>query len=103
MGCNYSKPKNTFILFMRHGERADSARLAEYSCLDDEIPYDSDIAHDPPLTSQGLKQAAHAGAYLAGRLKDVEEEFGIEFDEVIIESSPFLRCLQTSSKAAEAL
>ena len=93
MGCVGTRPKNTFIVFMRHGERADSARLGDDSCRIHNVPYDSDIAHDPPLTSQGLKQASHAGAYLAERLKDVEEEFGIEFDEVHIESSPFLRCL----------
>ena len=83
---------------MRHGERADFAR-ANDSDSDDNLanknapPYNSNIDHDPPLTAKGIDQATHAGTYLKDRMKAIEQEYGIKFDEVHIESSPFLRCL----------
>ena len=94
-------PKFTYFIFMRHGERADCL----YGEEDEEnlAPYDNTIEHDPPLTVTGLRQAAHAGNYLRERLKAVENEYETKFNEVRIESSPFLRCLQTSAKVAKAL
>ena len=94
---------------MRHGERADFVRAKNSDSEDDDspkvnaLPYNSNIAHDPPLTAKGIKQAAHAGTYLKDRMKVIEQEYGIKFDEVHIETSPFLRCLQTSSRVAQVL
>ena len=36
-------------------------------------------------------------------LEKAEEKYDIKFDEVIVESSPFLRCLQTASRVAQVL
>ena len=83
---------------MRHGERADF--VMEGSEMS--IPYNPEIEHDPPLTEKGLKQAEQAGIYIKERLTKVQEEYKIKFDEVRIETSPFLRCLQTSSRIAKA-
>ena len=94
-------PKLTYFIFMRHGERAD--------CLfDDEeesnLPtYDNMIEHDPPLTKTGQQQAFHAGKYVKERLRVIEKEYETKFSEIRIESSPFLRCLQTGAKVAQAL
>ena len=83
---------------MRHGERADALDGDE----DEENwpPYDNTIVHDSPLTVTGLNQATHAGRYLKARLQAIEAEYETKFNEVRIESSPFLRCLQTSAKVA---
>ena len=86
---------------MRHGERAD--------CISDDEdeanlpPYDNMIDHDPPLTMTGIQQAMHAGNYVKKRLKSVEQEYQTKFCEIKIESSPFLRCLQTGAMVAKAL
>ena len=84
---------------MRHGERADFVQADSENAP----PYDNKIDHDPPLTAKGIKQASHAGLYIKDHLQAIEKEYGIKFDEVQIQSSPFLRCLQTSSRIAQAL
>ena len=85
---------------MRHGERADFAGGFEKLGKD---TYNSCIPHDPPLTAKGIEQAEHAGKYINERLKTIEIEYGVKFNEVYVESSPFLRCLQTSSRVAKAI
>ena len=80
--------KVTFIAFIRHGERCDLAMGSKMI-----IPYENNIRFDPPLTAVGLEQAAICGRYFRDRLREVEELHGITFDEVVVESSPFVRCL----------
>jgi broad specificity phosphatase PhoE len=70
---------------IRHGERADKIPGLKYR------------NHvDPPLTQMGLLQAEFTGRYF----KDLFEKSKFDFDKVIIETSPFLRCLMTSGQIA---
>ena len=88
----------TYLVFIRHGERADMNFSDEQN-----KDFDNTIEHDPSLTSTGQVQATQAGEYFRQRLAEVQQEFGIVFDEIRVESSPFLRCLQTASKIAKSL
>ena len=54
---------------------------------------------DPPLTDFGIKQARYTGEFL----KKHFAENGLKFDKIIIECSPFLRCMQTASYLGHAL
>ena len=53
---------------------------------------------DPPLTERGIQQARATGDFLKKYLED-----GHHFDKVIIECSPFLRCMMTAGHIAEKL
>ena len=75
------------MAFIRHGERADF--VAE--------EYEYDVPHDPILTPVGVQQAAETGKFLADYLKENK------YDEVILESSPFIRTLMTAAQIAKAL
>ena len=55
------------------------------------------------MTNRGLEQATQAGNHFKASIHAVEQKYGIKFDEVIIETSPFLRCLQTASCIASVL
>lgn len=57
------------------------------------------VDKDPPLSTRGDRQAAFTGQYL----KSYFEKRNMKFDKIVIESSPFLRCLQTANEAAVAL
>lgn len=48
-------------------------------------------------------QALHTGKYLKNRIPEIEKKFGIKFDEILIETSPWVRTLQTASQIAAAL
>jgi broad specificity phosphatase PhoE len=54
---------------------------------------------DPPLTKKGMEQASEAGKYL----KQYFEDNNLKFDEIKIKSSPFVRCIMTSSQLAQSL
>ena len=87
---NKSETKSlTYFIFVRHGDRNP-----------DDTVYQSQIENDDAISASGLEQTSKAGAYLSRRLKEVQTEYGIEFDEIRVESSPFLRTLQTAAKAA---
>lgn len=75
---------------VRHGERADNVRYEELGV---------EVEHmlDPPLTPLGFRQAEDTGRYL----KEYFEKNG--YTDIIIESSPFLRTLQTASTVANIL
>ena len=66
------------FLVLRHGERADHVASRHH-------PKNFDNDADPPLTDVGLKQASATGEFLCQNVKD--------YDEVVVESSPFVRCL----------
>ena len=65
--------------------------------------YMSTVAHDPNLTHTGTIQATEAAKHFKQRVAAVQKQYGIVYDEIRIESSPFVRCLQTASRAALAL
>lgn len=68
------------LLYVRHGQREDEN-------LTEKLP-------DPKITDEGANQAKVTGTYL----KFLFMQNFIE--QVIIECSPFLRCLQTASAIA---
>ena len=74
---------------MRHAERADKVKGA---------PKIERWA-DPPLSDRGFAQASFSGQYF----KDLFDKNGMEFDEIIMECSPFMRCIQTASEIAVQL
>ncbi|CDW81206.1 UNKNOWN [Stylonychia lemnae] len=78
-----SEYQKCVVALVRHGQRADYA-------IDESIVYD--ISHDPPLTREGMWQAKLTGE----ALKKQFLEGG--FEKVIIESSPFLRCIMTAAQ-----
>ena len=53
--------------------------------------------YDPPLTPLGVQQAIETAQFMQ---KYLEEN---EYTEVIIESSPFLRSMQTAAELANVL
>ena len=61
----------------------------------------SDVEHDTNLTVKGFKQADESGLHFKRRIEEVQAEYGVTFDEIRIDSSPFLRCLQTASGIAK--
>lgn len=73
-----------FLGLIRHGARADQAGFKMDEDRSKEINWDIKI--DPPLCPQGQIQADKTGEFLKTYLKD-------RFDEIIIESSPWTRCL----------
>jgi broad specificity phosphatase PhoE len=54
---------------------------------------------DPPLSSLGLEQARHTGVFLDKLLA----RKGLSAENLTWMSSPFLRCLQTSNAAIDAM
>ena len=79
--------KTCFAAILRHGERADWAG----------VPYPNDV--DPPLTDEGMVQAAKAGE----NLKACFEKYKLKFDKIVIETSPFIRTMMTASQIAREL
>ena len=94
-----AQPSFLCLIFMRHGERADCVAKVEGAPQ----VYESTTAHDPALTAVGLTQADEAGVHFKKRIAEVQRLYGVTFDEILVESSPFLRCLQTASKVAKQL
>ncbi|KAI8320582.1 hypothetical protein GQ54DRAFT_318017 [Martensiomyces pterosporus] len=81
--------------FVRHGERIDH--------IDDTWAATSPTPYDPPLTSDGHKQARKTGHLIreleteaADGLPDAQE--ALEQTEYHILTSPFLRCVQTADE-----
>ena len=81
----------------RHGAKSCAA---EGEDQDECTFYKNWIKHDPALLDKGLEQATLAGAYFQNRLEEIQTEYGVTFDEIRVDSSPFLRCLQTGAKTA---
>lgn len=48
---------------------------------------------DLPLSELGMKQAIETGEYL----REYFEDNNFNFNKIIIDSSPFLRCMQTAA------
>lgn len=79
-----------FVGVLRHAEKAN---------LHDKDNPRWKVDVDPPLSRRGDRQAAFTGKYL----KEYFEKHNMKFDKIVIESSPFLRCIQTASEVAVAL
>lgn len=54
---------------------------------------------DPALTPNGMQQARATGKFL----KHYFEENGYKFDKIIIECSPFLKCMMTAGQIIKIL
>ncbi len=92
------------VIIARHGARLDQANKQWH--------FTSPTPYDPPLTYAGWTQARNLGTRIAGIIKEREKETGQEDEDykqqdgnsrkrkrqhkVVIHSSPFLRCIQTS-------
>ncbi|ATY64448.1 phosphoglycerate mutase [Cordyceps militaris] len=89
-------PSHIFVV--RHGNRLDAA--------DKKWHLTSPTPYDPPLTYSGLQQARQVGNYISGILEQVKLEHEAKNEgnpgfkrrrfRVVIHTSPFLRCVQTS-------
>ncbi|OTA55965.1 hypothetical protein K449DRAFT_408563 [Hypoxylon sp. EC38] len=100
-----------YIFIVRHGKRLDAA--------DKQWHLSSPTPYDPPLTYGGWVQSKTVGARIAAILREREEEDEIAAANrepntvptkqkkrryrVVIHSSPFLRCTQTSIAIAAGL
>ena len=75
---------------MRHCQRADTHKGVFDNWL---------VKTDPPLTPEGEKQAKILAKYYT----DYWKANNMTFDKVIIETSPFMRCIQSASALADGL
>ena len=91
IGENEKSLRKHFAAIIRHGEHDDGSNQS-YEYL--EAPNKS----DPPLTPLGMNQASKTGKYLNTFFKN-----NYNFDKVIIECSPSLRCMITASQIASQL
>ena len=78
----------SFGAIIRHGECANEHM---------DIKYPNPL--DPPLTENGMDQAEDTGYCLNKYFKENKWQF----DEIIIECSPFLKCMMTASHIAARL
>ena len=76
------KPQTHFTAIIGHAEECDLLEDCEYR-----------NPIDPPLNSRGVAQARQAGK----SLKKYFDDNGLEFDEMYIETSPFLSSMMTAS------
>ena len=77
-------------MFIRHGERCDNSELEEERAR-------IKIKSDPPLTKLGVAQAHMTGIFLKDYLKEGN------YDKIVIETSPFLRTLETAVGIAKEI
>eukprot|EP00347_Sterkiella_histriomuscorum_P019307 403342151 len=77
------------ILFIRHGERADKHL--------EENGKPIEFMDDAHLTQIGIQQAKETGLFLKSYIEENK------FEEVILESSPFLRVMMTAAQIAKQL
>ena len=86
-----------FVFLVRHGERIDKVMKELYS-------YKGKVNMlDPILTETGVRQARETGEFLKAHLEKLVEKEGRDFEEVIIKTSPFIRCVQTAANIASEL
>ena len=77
------------LFFVRHGERADRA---------EEVKMEYPESQDPPLTPLGVQQAEETGRFFKGYL-----ERHPYLDRVVLETSPFMRTMQTAAGIGRVL
>ena len=83
----YSKNYDKCQFFIRHGERQDRGKTKE---------------KNGKITEKGVEQALRSGDFIAKSLMN-HPSFKIKTDSVIIYSSPYIRCLETSIFIAKSL
>ncbi|EPY36695.1 hypothetical protein STCU_00453 [Strigomonas culicis] len=76
------------IVIVRHGERTDH--------MDRSFAKIFPRPHDPPLTPSGIEMGVRLGAYLVAA-------YQVDPTEVIVATSPLLRCVQTSDGVVRGL
>ncbi|KAL1924464.1 uncharacterized protein VTP21DRAFT_4118 [Calcarisporiella thermophila] len=76
------------LYIVRHGERIDHV---DKTWLD---PNPIGI-HDPPLTARGQQQSRHTGRFISDLIKE-RSASGHCTTDIIVYTSPFLRCVQTA-------
>ena len=81
------------LIVIRHGDRWDYENPTAWK------NHPNNRKGDPSLSSLGLAQARETGQYLDSVFKDL----GISSEDITWMSSPFLRTLQTSTEALNAL
>lgn len=79
---------------VRHGERCDAT--SKYYHL---YKFDGDAC----LTPIGAKQSEQTGKYLKEKIAEIENETGRAINEIVIETSPFIRTIGTAAHIAKAL
>ena len=83
-----------FYAFIRHGERADQTSNDDSKNFVVQSEQTNPI--DPPLTITGIKQAQATGHFLGKYFTD----YAMKFDTLVIQTSPFLRCIMTAAEIA---
>ena len=83
------------LYIVRHGERADLNGT-------EEDKKNIRLKFDPNLTENGKLQAQTTGKFIDLNLESTYSKKGIKYNVIII-SSPFLRCLQTAANIAKNL
>ena len=91
---NFESKKCHFVAMIRHAERADSVKDKNKKRV---MEFKNKV--DPQLSPKGIEQAKATGRYL----KKYFEDNQMTFDHFVIESSPFLRTLQTAAWIASEL
>ena len=95
---NNTKRSANFFAIVRHGERID------YTAEGKKQDYPNML--DPPLSKMGFSQADRTGEFFQtfcpmksdidtseDNQNNEKDKFKIGFDQIIIESSPFIRCI----------
>ena len=83
-----------YCFIIRHGERADRAPQ-----------YRAEYANHPDafLTPLGHQQARETGVFLMNELQKIEMQEGRSFDQVLVKTSPFVRCLATCARICKEI
>ena len=84
-------PGHALIMIVRHGERLDEA---DKSAWRRQVASQPEYFHDPPLTDQGVAQAARAATGLAAELAGID---------CAVFASPSIRTLATAGQIGVAL
>jgi bisphosphoglycerate-dependent phosphoglycerate mutase len=73
-----------YCFLIRHGERCDLSAKHMHLVTN---------KGDACLTPDGIKQATETAAFMKKYLLELEQKNGKVFDEVVLECSPFIRCI----------
>uniref|UniRef100_A0A7S3DSP5 Phosphoglycerate mutase-like protein n=1 Tax=Entomoneis paludosa TaxID=265537 RepID=A0A7S3DSP5_9STRA len=87
------KEEAQHLIIIRHGDRWDYENPQAWK------DHTSNRKGDPPLSALGLHQARETGNFLESYLQELD----IQATDITWMSSPFLRCLQTSTEALNAM